>query len=387
MIRPRSKKRWLGLQYYKPRCIHTEAMTEHKAYIGLGSNSGNLRENFQKALAALKLCSSTQSVHPSSFYETPPMGPVDQPGFLNGVVEIKTSLSFRKLFDQLQQIEQDAGRQRNEHWGPRTIDLDLLLYDDAIIQEPDLVVPHPQLHLRSFVLKGLCELIPACVHPVLNRSLQELKGRLNGGDYWLDEARPQLVSIAGNIGVGKTTLATGLAERLGAKFIPEKYDDNPFLADVYAGKTELALDSELFFLSSSASQLRKDRMLAGCCYVNDYVFEKARIYASGWLKQDDLAMYQKHFDSISRGVAIPVLVIYLEDSLENCMQRIHQRNRPYEQKIEMPFLEHLARGYDSLYTDHTVCPVIRIRPDQCRTPEQADRIAEEVQYYIAGSQK
>jgi len=218
---------------------------------------------------------------------------------------------------------------------------------------------------------------------VLGQTMQELAGRLNGGDYWLDTNRPQLISIAGNIGVGKTTLATGLAERLNAAFIPEQYDGNPYLPQVYAGKTELALKSELFFLESGAAQLRTSQLSAPGRYVSDYVFDKALIYASGWLNDADLAAYRTHYEAAKNDVAAPVLVIYLEDSLENCLDRIHQRNRPYEQKIEIPFLEHLARGYDALYTDYTVCPVMRIRPDQCRTADQVDRIANEVRHYIA----
>jgi 2-amino-4-hydroxy-6-hydroxymethyldihydropteridine diphosphokinase len=358
-------------------------MTNHTSYIGLGSNLGVPEANVNAALEALAKHPEMIDVQSSSFYETKPLGPVDQSPFLNTVAKVRTTLSCNQLFGLLQKIEQELGRQRSEHWGPRIIDLDLLLYDDVVINEQDLTVPHSQMHLRSFVLKGLCELAPDVMHSVLGRTIQELAGRLNGENYWLDANKPQLISIAGNIGVGKTTLAAGLAERLNAKFITEKYDENPYLADVYAGKRELALDSELFFLSSSASQLRKDRMISGRCYVNDYVFEKALIYASGWLEPNDLANYQKHFDSICEVVTDPVLVIYMVDSLENCMERIHQRNRPYEQQIETPFLEHLARGYDALYTDYAVCPVVRISSDQCRTAEQVDRIAEEVKHYIA----
>lgn len=361
-------------------------MTVHTAYIGLGGNAGDRQGNINQVLAAFEACPSVLSVRASSFYETTALGPVDQPLFLNGVVEIQTSFSHRQLFEWLQKTEQNLGRQKAEHWGPRTIDLDLLLYDDAIIHEPDLTIPHSQLHLRSFVLKGLCELCPNGVHPALERTFSKLAKRLGGGDYWLNSEKPRLISIAGNIGVGKTTLAAGLVERLGAKLIGEKYDDNPYLADVYAGKIELALDSELFFLSSSASQLSKDRMTAGQVYVNDYVFEKAHIYASGWLEADDLAKYEKHFDSIFECVVSPVLVIYMNDSVEHCLQRIHQRNRPYEQQIEPSFLEHLAHGYDALYTDYGICPVVRLSSGECRTDEQVDRIAQEVKYYISESQ-
>jgi 2-amino-4-hydroxy-6-hydroxymethyldihydropteridine diphosphokinase len=366
-------------------------MIKHTAYIGLGSNLGNSREKLVAALAALNEHASIETVQPSSFYQTRPLtgGHTDaeQPIYLNAVARIHTVLSAHGLFDLLQEIEQQLGRERQQVWGPRTIDLDLLLYDDAIIKEPDLQVPHSQMHLRSFVLKGLCELAPNQMHPVLGRSISKLAARLNGQNYWMDPEKPQLISIAGNIGVGKTTLAAGLAERLNAMFITEKYDENPYLADVYDGHTELALDSELFFLSSGASQLTKSRLKPGQYYLSDYVFDKARIYASAWLDGVDFQKYMKYYDSVKEGVSEPVLVIYLYDTLENCMERIHRRNRPYEQQIEPSFLEHLADGYDTLYTDYTDCPLIRLRADECHDSEQVDRIADEVRHYIRSEQK
>jgi deoxyguanosine kinase len=358
-------------------------MTEHTAYIGLGSNLGDREHNLRKALSELDAHPEITVTGSSTFITTPPLGSQDQPDFLNAVAQIRTSIPASRLLQVLHLIEQDMGRTRDIHWGPRTIDLDLLLYAQIVIDEPGLKVPHPQMHLRSFVLKGLCELAPDVVHPLLDRTMQELCQRLNGHDFALSAERPRLVSVAGTIGVGKTTLAGGLAERLSAKFITEKYDENPFLADVYAGHAELALDSELFFLSSSASQLRKDRLKPAKRYISDYVFEKAPIYASYWLGADDLQSYKKQYDSVFDGVADPVLVIYLNDRLENCLQRIHQRNRPYEQQIEIPFLEHLAAGYETHYTDYAVCPVIRLRPDECRDPEQVDRIAREVEFYLS----
>ena len=202
---------------------HTEFMNEHTAYIGLGSNLGDTSKNLQNALSDLRAHSSIASIGSSSFYETKPLGGADQPLFLNAVAKIKTSLSYRALFEHLQQIEQAMGRQRNEHWEPRPIDLDLLLYDGQIVDEPDLKIPHPQMHLRSFVLKGMCELAADFVHPQLDSTMRQLYQRLNSADFFLDPLRPQLISIAGNIGVGKTTLAAGLADRLNAKFISEKY--------------------------------------------------------------------------------------------------------------------------------------------------------------------
>ena len=390
-----SKRRWNAFRKSKSRVAHpsgvalaktdahAEAMTKHTAYIGLGSNMASCEGNLRKALSCFESHPQISLIKTSSFYETPPMGLQDQQNFLNAVAQVHISLSCGELFQVLDLIEQDMGRKRDIHWGPRTIDLDLLLYDDCVIDEPDLKIPHPQMHLRSFVLKGMCELAEDCVHPQLGQTMRKLYQRLNGQNFFLNSQKPQLISIAGNIGVGKTTLACRLAERLNVQFITEKYDENPFLADVYAGHTELALDSELFFLSSSASQLRKKELKAGQGYVSDYVFDKALIYASGWLNDADLQAYKKHYDSVFDAVSDPVLVIYMHDNVQNCLQRIHQRNRPYEQQIETSFLEHLAAGYETLYTDYAICPVMRIRPDQCADAEQVDQIAQEVQFYLA----
>lgn len=356
---------------------------EQIAYIGLGSNMGDRAANLRRALEMLAASGGIGAVRPSAFYETPPLGEVEQGSFLNAVAQVTTTLSYRALFEVLQAIEQQMGRVRTEHWGPRVIDLDLLLYGGSVIDEPDLKIPHPQMHLRSFVLSGLSQLDPDAVHPLLGESVLELAKRLNGCDYFLDPARPQLVSIAGNIGVGKTTLAQRLAGKLNARFIAENYSDNPYLADVYAGDRGKALDSELFFLSSGAAQLEKRRLKAGAVFVSDYVFDKAMIYASNWLDDEQMEEYKRYYASVSDGVAVPVLVIYLNDSLQHCLDRIHQRNRPFEQEIEPAFLEHLQKGYETLYRGFAACPVWRITSDRCWTDEQVDRVAAQVRYYIA----
>ncbi len=358
-------------------------MTEQIAYIGLGSNVGDCENNLRAALSALEGHPDISLVETSSFYQTQPLGLKGHPDFLNGVVKVKTRWGAQELFEHMQAVEQRMGRQRSRRWEPRIIDLDLLLFGNQRIDQPELKVPHPQMHLRNFVLRGLCELDPDLKHPVLKQSMAQLADRLNGRDFRLNSAKPQLVSIAGVIGVGKTTLAAGLARRLGAKFIPEQYDNNPFLADVYAGHRELALDSELFFLSSSASQLRKGALTAGGWYVSDYVFDKAMIYASGWLEGNDLAVYKEHYQSVRSDIAHPVLIIVMQDSAENCLDRIHRRNRPYEQRIETAFLEHLARGFTLLYNCYMACPVIRIGSNECRTDEQVGCFAEEVRWYLA----
>jgi 2-amino-4-hydroxy-6-hydroxymethyldihydropteridine diphosphokinase len=126
-----------------------------RAYVGLGSNLGEREETIRAAVAALP-----GVVAVSHLRETDPVGLTEQPRFLNGVAALETRLSARELLDTLLAIELQLGRERRERWGPRTIDLDLLLYGEAEIDEPGLTVPHPRLHERRFALEPLAELAP-----------------------------------------------------------------------------------------------------------------------------------------------------------------------------------------------------------------------------------
>jgi 2-amino-4-hydroxy-6-hydroxymethyldihydropteridine diphosphokinase len=134
------------------------------AYIGLGSNLGEREGNLRAALARL---AELGEVRASSFRETDPVGVTDQPRFLNAAAELSTDLSARELLDALLAIERDLGRDRSleERWGPRTLDLDLLVYGEEAIDEPGLTVPHPRLAERLFVLEPLDELAPGLVLP------------------------------------------------------------------------------------------------------------------------------------------------------------------------------------------------------------------------------
>ena len=130
------------------------------AYVGLGSNLGDREATIRRAIAALP-----GVVAVSELRETDPVGVTEQPAFVNGAVALETELSPRELLDSLLAVERDLGRERRERWGPRTIDLDLLLYGGEMVAEPGLTVPHPSLHERRFVLEPLAELDPQLVVP------------------------------------------------------------------------------------------------------------------------------------------------------------------------------------------------------------------------------
>jgi 2-amino-4-hydroxy-6-hydroxymethyldihydropteridine diphosphokinase len=148
------------------------------AYIGLGSNLGRRREILNGAIDALGRNDAIEVMTVSEFVETDPVGGPPQGKFLNGVVAISTSLEPRELLATLQKIEEEFGRRRGVRWGPRTLDLDILIYGRRRINTSDLKVPHPRMHERRFVLEPLSQIAPDLVHPVLEQSVSELLAEL-----------------------------------------------------------------------------------------------------------------------------------------------------------------------------------------------------------------
>lgn len=146
----------------------------HKAYIAIGSNMGDREENLNSAIELINNSNLNKVINISNFYETKPVGYLEQDKFLNGAIEIKTLLSPKKLIQFLLDREQELKRERIIKWGPRTIDLDVLLYDDLITSEEEIIIPHPRMQERLFVLKPLADIAPYVIHPILNRRIIEL---------------------------------------------------------------------------------------------------------------------------------------------------------------------------------------------------------------------
>ena len=153
------------------------------AYIALGANLGDRDANIRSALDLLERTPGVNVTKVSTLIETPAVGgPADSPPFLNAAAEIVTSLGPKPLLDALLKIEQERGRVRREKWGPRLIDLDLLLYDDAAIEQEGLTVPHPLMHRRRFVLAPLVQIAADVVHPLLHKTVAQLLAELGAGD-------------------------------------------------------------------------------------------------------------------------------------------------------------------------------------------------------------
>ncbi|MDK1080831.1 MAG: 2-amino-4-hydroxy-6-hydroxymethyldihydropteridine diphosphokinase [Anaerolineae bacterium] len=152
----------------------------HTVYIALGSNLGRRLDNLRAAIGSMS--PAIQVLRESKIYETPPWGYEDQPAFLNMVVKAETKLEPERLLKNLKQIEAGMGRENSVHWGPRLIDLDILFYDELVLESDPLVIPHPNLHERAFVLVPLADVGANFVHPVLETRIDKLLQTVDASD-------------------------------------------------------------------------------------------------------------------------------------------------------------------------------------------------------------
>lgn len=146
----------------------------HKAYIGLGSNLGDKKAYLDGAIEALNRINGCRVEKVSNYLVTEPYGGVEQDDFLNACALVKTLLSPEEFLDALHEIEKEAHRERIVRWGPRTLDLDILLYDSMVMETEDLIIPHIEMHLRDFVLKPLSEIAPNLRHPVYKKTVLQM---------------------------------------------------------------------------------------------------------------------------------------------------------------------------------------------------------------------
>ncbi len=333
----------------------------NKVYIALGSNKGDRLKHLQDAVDLIfKQIGKVNII--SKVYNTPALG-FESDDFLNTCLLIETSLEAQDVLQQLLQIETQLGRQRTENSGyeARTIDLDVLFFNDEIIESKDLVVPHKELHKRKFVLQPLFDIAPKYQHPVYQKSITELlqdcddKSAIETINIWLKNPIKQYklsgynyIAIEGNIGAGKTSLSTQIAQDFNAKLILERFADNPFLPKFYEDAQHYAFTLEMSFLADRYQQISDDLSqldLFKDFIVSDYDIYKSLIFSKITLPEDEFKLYRKLFYLMYKDIAKPELYVYLYQNTQRLQENIKKRGRDYEQNIDNDYLEKINAGY------------------------------------------
>jgi 2-amino-4-hydroxy-6-hydroxymethyldihydropteridine diphosphokinase len=274
------------------------------ALVALGSNLGDRRQNLETGLVELAAQSGIRLVAKSTFHSTRPVGgPPGQDGFLNAAARLETSLSPHQLHSALKATETVAGRVRGERWAPRTLDLDLLLYDRQIIETPELTVPHPRMAFRRFVLEPAAEIAPGMRHPTIGWTVEELYRHVQ-------MRTPYVAAIAGPIAADKTALARMATAALAGQMIcdpePTDVEFNNFVTN------RLSYEKAVELLELRARPIRMTAWASTAFMtISDYWFPDSGLHSMPSEKRGE---YVSRFAELARSIAQPKLVAILESS-------------------------------------------------------------------------
>jgi len=337
-------------------------------HISIGSNKGDKFKNLQCAIDAIhQKIGCILSI--SKVYKTPALG-FDGDEFFNACLSVETHLKPKNVMQLLLSIERDLGRKRSKSKGheSRTIDLDIIFYEDEIINTKLLTVPHPEMHKRKFVLQPLSDIAPQKVHPKKKKEVAELlencndKSAIEPINIWLknpsksyDFSLYNYIAIEGNIGAGKTSLAAQMSREFNAKLILERFADNAFLPKFYKEPQRYAFTLEMSFLADRYQQISDDLSqldLFKDFIVSDYDVFKSLIFSKITLPEDEFRLYRKLFYQVYKDIAKPDLYVYLYQNTERLQKNIKKRGRNYEQDIEDDYLEKINSGYLEFLKNH-----------------------------------
>ena len=333
----------------------------HQVYISLGSNKGDRLKNLQDAVDMIfRKIGKIRSI--AKVYNTPALG-FEGDDFLNTCILVESRLVAKHVLEQLMEIEKHMGRVRSKSdtYESRIIDLDILFFDDEIINSDSLTIPHPSLQDRQFVLDPLKGIAPKLEHPVLHKTVAELAeeckddSAIEAIKIWLKNPSKQFnfseynyIAIEGNIGAGKTSLAHQISQDFNAKLILERFADNPFLPKFYDEPQRYAFTLEMSFLADRYQQISDDLSqldLFKDFIVSDYDIYKSLIFSKITLPEDEFKLYRKLFYLMYKDIAKPDLYIYLYQNTQRLQENIKKRGRDYEQNIDDEYLEKINSGY------------------------------------------
>ena len=331
----------------------------NKVYISLGSNKDDRLGNIQSAVVRIQKDIGVL-IDLSSLYKTPSWG-FDGPDFLNACIEIETELRPLEVLNNLLKIEQQLGRVRSpeEVYKSRNIDLDLLFYENQIIEVEGLNLPHPRLEMRNFILFPMCELAPDFLHPQLGKSMVDLSKICPDSSSpqkiplkkWSPDLfiKDQILVFEGNIGVGKTSLAKKIAKDYGVPALLENFTQNPYLEKFYDQPERFALPLENYFLADRYRQFSGffNGEIPKKIGVTDHSLFKSLVFAKINLSLSDYKDFKKNYDKCVGEDFVFQKVIFLHQPLEKIKQQIKSRGRSYEQNIASDYLKKIEVGYQN----------------------------------------
>ena len=334
-------------------------MNLNKVYLSLGSNLGDKIKNLQSAINLIDTnIGDVLSI--SNVYQTKSEG-FKGDDFFNCCICIVTNLSPNFLLDKILEIELIEGRIRSSSNGyeSRLIDIDILLYEDRIINENNLSIPHPRMHLRNFVLYPLSEIAMSKIHPKCNDTIGNLLNKLESTEILKCDKELMLpvlsklqlfknIVIEGNIGVGKTSLSKRLSNDLNKELIIEGFMDNPFLEKYYNNPERYALNVELTFLTDRCRQLNNfnnQMNFFSSGIIADYDIFKSLVFAGVSLNEIDFNLFRNIFYFMTKDLFKSDLVIYLIQSSDQLLKNISKRGRSFEKTISRNYLDKINTAY------------------------------------------
>ena len=356
-------------------CYFAGMRFQNKVILSLGSNMGERLENLQWCINYIHNHIATV-VRVSGIYENPSVG-FEGADFYNCCLLVHTQKTALQLLAELLKAELEGGRVRNPDGGysSRTIDIDIITFNNEVINAPELTVPHPRMQERNFVMLPLRDADPHWLHPVFKKDIQQLIAestdasacefvlQLPAPVKMLSPTHYNYIAIEGNIGAGKTSLAGKIAEDFGGKIILERFADNPFLAQFYKDPQRYAFSLEMSFLADRYQQLTDDIAQINPMHdfvVADYHIIKSLIFSKVTLGGDEYALYKKLFDIMYGEMRRPGLYVYLYQTTETLLAHIKLRGRSYEQEIEAGYLDKINEGYLDYIKNHSGLNVLII---------------------------
>ena len=363
---------------------------QNQVILSIGSNQGDRKQQLQNAIDMVHIEIGTV-IKVSDLYETAAWG-FEGDLFLNAVILIHSQVAPSKIMTKIIAVEKKLGRQRStsKHYESRVIDIDVIAINQMIINTKTLIVPHPQLQNRRFVLQPMLDLNLDWVHPILNQNTETLLSNCcdNGSSTKIGKLVSPLselqffdfnyIAIEGNIGAGKTTLTNKIAEDFNAKTVLERFAENPFLPKFYKDQARFAFPLEMSFLADRYQQLTDDLAqfdLFKDFLIADYHIFKSLIFAKVTLAEDEFRLYKNLFDIIYKEMPKPDLYIYLYQNTARLLQNIKLRGRSYEQDIPAAYLDKINLGYLDYIKSQTTLNVLVIDvSDKDFVKNQADYV-------------